>query len=444
MGVYRQGGDFARGAPPEGVSVVRASVTALLILASSFSFASHAPLLMFRDAGAMGMGNAFEAAGSGLSGAHYNPASLAELDEPQFELLLFRSRASLDLISELKEIDDLTDNAGDLLQSEDPLGDESLEPQRRYLVGRLERIMEERLAGLLEIPSLAAAFPFKFGIVKLVLGGSIYWQGYLSFHIERRGIRWADRIKEMLDNPIVYNISSQTVCLLLAAAEIPLGPTKLQIGLSARRMGRSVFSDEDDPMTIEDVLNPYGPDGVPNTADDFKSRYFDYEEEDKLKLIKEAFERWRGRSVDIGAAFEPVEGVRVAWVMRNLFGELEGPGGSKRIPRNNVISAALKPLRLLNVEYDLLDLTLGLSYDNPNGDDALGSFRNNAFSDHIHLGVEAVILPGRRFSVAGRLGNNQGYPTVGVSAKIGGLIVDLVRYGDLRADWNVLSVKAIF
>ena len=426
---------------------MRASAAvALLILASSLSFGgSYAPLLMFRDAGAMGMGNAFEAAGSGVSSAHYNPASLAGIDKSQFELLLFRSRASLDLISELREIDDLTDNARDLLRSDDPLGDETLEPQRRYLVDRLERIMEEQLAGFLEIPSLAAAFPFKIGGVKAVLGGSIYWQGYLSFHIERRGIRWADKIKDMIDNPIVYNITSQTVCLLSAATEIPLGSTRLQLGISVRRISRSVFSDEDDPMTIEDVLNPYGPDGVPNTADDFKNRYFDYEEEDKLKLIRDAFERWRGRSVDIGTAFEPIDGLRIAWVMRNLLSKLEGPGGSsKRIPRNNVFSIALKPLQLLRIRYDLFDLTLGLSYDNPNGDDALGRFKNNALSDHIHLGIEAVLLPGRGFSVAGRLGNNQGYPTIGISARIGGLIVDLARYGDLRTDWNVLSVKAIF
>jgi hypothetical protein len=407
-------------------------------------FGEDAPLMMFRDARAMGMGNAYEAITSDTSALHYNPAGLARAEKTKFEFLLFRSRLSFDLASELKEMDDLVDNVRDIVGSDDPLKDKSIEAQRRYVVDRLEEMLTERLGMLGETPGLALVVPTQIGRLKLSIGGAIYSQGRLSIHIERRGIRWKDPIKDMLDNYIIYDLSAQWTYQFAWAVGMPLGPTKLYAGMSFRRINRAIFTDLDDPMTVEDMLNPDGPDGIPGTADDFKNKFFNYEEEDRLKLIRDSFKSAPGYSVDFGLASEPMEGLSLAMAIRNLAGGFRYPEGDRTIPRNTVLSAAVEPLKLLKMESKLLGLTLSASYDSPNGDDALGRFKNDMLSDHVHFGAEAILFPGSSLSIGVRWGNNQGYLTSGLTAKLGGLYIDVARYGDLEADWHVFSVKLAF
>ncbi|HEX28764.1 TPA: hypothetical protein ENG04_01640 [Candidatus Poribacteria bacterium] len=416
----------------------------LSILLAGPSFGQDAPLMMYRDARAMGMGNAFEAITSDTSALHYNPAGLARAEKTKFEFLLFRARISYDLASELKETNDLIDNIRDIVASDDPLKDKSLESQRRYVVDRLEEMLTERLGMLGETPGLALVVPTRMGRMTLSLAGAIYTQGRFSMYIERRGIRWSDPIKDMLDNYIIYDLSAQLNYQLAWAVGLPLGPTKLYAGMSFRKINRHVFTDMGDPMTVEDMLNPDGPDGIPGTEDDFQKRFFNYEEEDRVKLIRESFKSAPGYTMDFGLASELMDGLSVAMAIRNLAGNIRYPDGDRNIPRNTVISASIQPMKLLKMKSRLLDLTLSASYDNPNGDDALGDFKNDALSDHVHLGAEAILFPGSSLSIGARWGNNQGYLTSGLTLKLGGLYIDAARYGDLEADWHVLSVKLAF
>ncbi|MFQ5906550.1 MAG: hypothetical protein ACE5JA_08255, partial [bacterium] len=108
-----------------------------------------------------------------------------------------------------------------------------------------------------------------------------------------------------------------------------------------------------------------------------------------------------------------------------------------------VLSAAVKPLTFLAeagvepVPTSLLDLTLAGSLDRRNGDDRMSDFSINKYTDRIHLGAEATLFPNKGISFSGRIGNNQGFLTLGTSLKLGRFYLDFVRYGDLEADWYV-------
>ena len=109
------------------------------------------------------------------------------------------------------------------------------------------------------------------------------------------------------------------------------------------------------------------------------------------------------------------------------------------------MAVAAKPFSLLNINNSLLDLTLAASWDDPNGDDNLGDFALDQYTDHIHLGAEVRLLPGQLVEVALRAGNNQGFPTVGTGIRILKLLnLDVAWYGDLEADWLIGSMEVSF
>jgi hypothetical protein len=254
----------------------------------------------------------------------------------------------------------------------------------------------------------------------------------------------------MLDNAIVYNISIQRAWQIAAAVEIPVNKppilSKVHVGTALRRINRSVFTDEDDPFTVEDVVNPDGPDGIEGTDDDFAERYFDTDQDfetigDFIDFVRNNAEKRKGYSFDLGTILEPVDGLKFAFVIRNLASNISLEEEDRHFPRNVVLSAAVKPLTLLvgtgleAAHTSLLDLTLAASLDRRNGDDRMSDFSISKYTDRIHLGTEATIFPNRRVSFSGRIGNNQGFLTLGASLKLGKLYLDFVRYGDLEADW---------
>jgi len=106
---------------------------------------------------------------------------------------------------------------------------------------------------------------------------------------------------------------------------------------------------------------------------------------------------------------------------------------------------AAKPFKLLGIENPALDLTLAAALNSPNGDDLLGEFKHDSFTDNLHLGAEVVLLPKGWISLALRAGNNQGYSTFGASLKLLKFLnLDVLRYGDLEADWYVASIGIAF
>ena len=100
------------------------------------------------------------------------------------------------------------------------------------------------------VPQSGLWLPIPFDIAekyRLTVGGSVYTQSSVSLRIEPRGLIWADPIMDMLDNAIVYNISTQWAWEIAAAMAIPVNKSpiisKAYIGIAFRRINRWVFTD---------------------------------------------------------------------------------------------------------------------------------------------------------------------------------------------------------
>ena len=409
----------------------------------------YEPLLLVRGARPMGLGNAFEAIADDENAFHYNPAGLAQGKKVFFHLLIARTRISSDLASEITEMQDVLDNIKTLESYDDWLENSSQECReaREELADWIEEAATESLGVRSDLPSVGLVVPFRIAEkYRLTVGGSIYTQSLISLRVQPRGLIWADPIKDMLDDAIVYNISAQWAWQIASAVEIQVDRppilSKVYTGIALRRINRWVFTDEDDPFTVDDLMNLDGPDGIKGTDDDFEKRYFDIEHFG-LDSLRDDFEERKGYSVDLGTILAPVDGLKFAFVIRNLASSISLEGGDRYFPRNVVLSTAVKPLTFLAgaglepVSASLLDLTLAASLDRRNGDDRMSDFSINKYTDRIHLGAEVTLFPDRSISLSGRIGNNQGFMTLGASLKLSSLYLDFIRYGDLEADWYV-------
>ena len=421
-------------------------ILVLFLDLNAFADTKYEPLLLVRGIRPMGLGNAFEAIADDENAFHYNPAGLAQRGRMFLHLVIARPRISSDLVSESTEVQDLFDDIDTLRSYDDPLENQSSECReaREALADRVEEALTESLGAKLDLPSICLAVPFRIAEkYRLTVGGSIYTQSSASLRVEPRGLAWSDPIKDMLDNPIIYNISRQWSWEIAGAMEIPVNGlpvlSKVYTGIALRRVVRRVFTDEDDPFTVLDVISPDGPDGVKGTDDDFEKKYFDVESVegigDFLGLVEDNSEKRKGYSIDIGTILLPVDGLKLAFVIRNLASSITMEEGDKSFPRNMVLSAAVKPLVFLSNPPSLLDLTLATSLDTRNGDDRMSDFSMGEYTDRLHLGAEATLFPNKSVSLSWRIGNNQGFLTFGASLKLGALYLDFVRYGDLEADW---------
>ena len=402
------------------------------------------PLLLFRGARPMGIGNAFEAVADDINALHYNPAGIAQIDEKLFEILAVRSRITIDLFEELDTIEDfLDDTIIPLTESDEPLTDTDpkVEKAREYLVVRFDDILNKRLGLMFDLPSVGLVMPFRAGEYKFAAGGMFYTQNMNSIRILRQGLPWGDAAKDLLDDAVVYRVAFQWAFTLAGAVKIPvnLAPIldKVYAGASFRYINRQIFTDADDPFKVEDVLNP----------DEFKKKYFDVENDDFAQFARDNFKSQQGYAIDLGTILSPVEGVNLGLSLRNFINSLsiEDTSESRSFPRNVTLAVAAKPFKLLRIENPGLDLTIAAALNDANGDDKLGEFGSDSFTDNIHLGAEIVLLPKGWISLALRAGNNQGFSTMGASLKLLKVLnVDVLRYGDLEADWYVASLGFVF
>ena len=437
------------------------SVLIYLVFSNAFADNKYEPLLLVRGIRPMGLGNAFEAIADDENAFHYNPAGLAQRERALFDIPIFRPRISSDLTDEsLKEIQDLYEAIDTLVDCDDPLGDPSpgCREAREILADRVEKALDESLGARFDLPSIGLAVPFNIAEkYRLTVGGSLYTQSSISLRVEPRGLIWSDPIKDMLDNAIVYNISAQRAWEIVSALEVPVNRSpilsKAYVGCAFRRIKRWTFTDEGNPFTVEDILSPDGPDGIKGTDDDFVERYFDVDHDpetlgDLIDLVSSNSKEYRGYSIDLGTILAPVDGLRFAFVIRNLISSISLEEEDSRFPRNVVFSAAVKPLVLLEKPFQalenldqkiapLLDMTFAASLDRRNGDDRTSDFSIGKYTDRIHLGAEATLFPSNIVSFSGRIGNNQGFLTLGASLKLGRLYLDFVKYGDLETDWYV-------
>lgn len=413
----------------------------LLIIAGSLLYTDvnaeedQKPLYLFRSARASALGNAYEAIADDIYAVHYNPAGLTNIGETIFQLMAVRGRFTSDVVEEASTMQDfVNETIVPLTDSNNPLMDPTLSAQREALVTRAEEILKRRIGFGLDLPAFGLVLPMADR--KLALGVSFIpmTQTNTSFRIVKRGLPWPDPVMEMFDNQVIYRVTFQGSLATAISYNHDLNASflkSIKIGAGLRLIRRSIFTDEDNPFMIADVLNP----------DEFKKNYFNVGDEGFSGYARDNFETSTGYSVDLGSLLTPMDGLNLGLTFRNLVSGIS----DQSFPPNFTMAVAAKPFSLLNVDNNLLDLTLAASWDDPNGDDNLGGFALDQYTDHIHLGAEVRLLPGQLVEVALRAGNNQGFPTVGTGLRIFKFLnLDVAWYGDLEADWLVGSMEVSF
>ena len=413
----------------------------LLIIAVSFLCTDVAaeedqkPLYLFRSTRVSALGNAYEAIADDIYAIHYNPAGLTNIGKTVFQLMAVRGRFTSDVVEEASTMPDFfNETIVPLTDSNNPLMDPTLSAQREALVTRAEEILKRRIGLGLDLPAFGLVLPM--ANKKLALGISFIpmTQTNTSFRIVERGLPWPDPVMEMFDNQVIYRAAFQGSLTTAVSYNHDLNASFLKsvkIGAGLRLIRRSIFTDEDNPFMIADVLNP----------DEFKKNYFNLGDEGFSSYARENLETSTGYSVDLGSLLTPMDGLNLGLTFRNLVSGLS----DQSFPANLTIAVAAKPFSLLNINNSLLDLTLAASWDDPNGDDNLGDFALDQYTDHIHLGAEVRLLPGQLVEVALRAGNNQGFPTVGTGIRILKLLnLDVAWYGNLEADWLIGSMEVSF
>lgn len=409
------------------IKVIAIFFSLVLILASGRANSVTPPVL--GDIKGWGMGGAMFGVGGDLSSIYYNPAGIA-LCDGGFELLGITAGATFDAVEEMLDYKEFLDVIRKIQGSEDPISDPALSEERRWISDRIGRVSEEFIG--LRVPTgMRLVAPVGLGAHRLALGGAIY--GFLGgeWWMERRGLPWDDPIKDMLDDGVIYSALGDVAIIGALGGAIGIAKgIKLAFGSSYKLIRRWSLSDIDDPFTVENILNPKGPDGVEGTDDDFSRRYFD--PKDPLSKVQE----WTGFGIDLGALLSLFKGsVQTGITMRDLFSSMRSGSLEERIDPNIAFGASIYPIR---TKY--LTLLLAASLD-----DITGSARGGDLLDKIHLGTEiSMHTKGKLLSLSIRLGDNQGFLTYGFGLRLAVLSLGYARYGDDMADWHLISASIGF
>jgi len=383
----------------------------------------------YRGVRPMGMGNAFVAIADDGDAFYYNPAGLTAVRKIRIDLQPVKFIPTQDLYDEFKDLDQLMDDVEAIRESAEPLEDPTLEDERRRVTRKMKRLMRGNL-GLDMASPVRVIVPLHIGDYGVAVGGIAHAWSESQVHIRRRGLNWSDFVKDMLDDEVIYNIMAEASYGVAAAIEVPVAPLPLELsfGLAARRIHRWQMSDEDDPLGMEDLLNPYGKDGIEGTADDFKERYFD--PEDPLASVSEV----KGYDVDAGtiASFGDTIGLAVA--LQNVVGKVK----DEDFPRDLQISAAVNLAKIPSPDIPMLDIILAAGLDNLNE-----TWERDEIVDTARLGLELVWkLP--LMALSGRIGSNHGHMTLGAGIQLMFLDFDYAFYGDQDANWHAFSLNLAF
>ncbi len=389
-------------------------------------------LRQYRAVRPMGMGNAFAAIADDGDAFYYNPAGLTATKKFRLDLQPIRLIPTQDLFDELKNLDQLTQDIEAISENDKPLEDPELEDERRRLMDRMEGLMTDNL-GLDAAAPARVIVPFHIGDYSLAIGGIIHGWSESQVYIQRRGLRWTDFVKNVLDDEIVYNVMTEMSYGGAAAIEIPIQPLEMSFGLAIRRIHRWQMDDEENPLGIEDMLNQHGKDGIEGTADDFKERYFD--PEDPWASVVEG----KGYSTDLGTIASFDDTVSLAGVLHDMIGKIEYEEGvDEELPQNLGISAALNLAKLATPDIPTLDIILAAGLDKNDE-----TWERDGLVSKTRLGLEVIWgLPA--LALSGRIGSNYGYMTLGAGIQILFLDLDYAFYSDPDTDWHAFSLNLAF
>lgn len=377
----------------------------------------------YRGVRPMGMGNAFAAIADDGDAFYYNPAGLTIARKPRIDLQPVRLIPTQDLFSELRTLDQLREDIKAINESDKPLEDPDLEDERRRLMDRMEGLMHKNL-GLDAAAPARVILPLHVGNCGLAIGGIIHGWSESQIYIRRRGLRWADFVKDMLDDEVVYNIMAEMSYGGAAAIEVPIQPLPLEasFGLGVRRIHRWQMDDVDDPLGIEDMLEA-----------DFEERYFD--PEDPWGSVVEG----KGYSIDLGAIASFHDTANLAVVIQNLAGEIKyEEGADEELPQNLGVSAALNLAKLAAPDIPALDIILAAGLDKNDK-----TWERDGIVSKTRLGLE-LIWRLSSIALSGRIGSNYGYMTVGAGIQLLFLDLDYAFYRDPDTDWHAFSLNLAF
>jgi len=373
---------------------------------------------------AMGMGNAFSAIANDGDAFYYNPAGLGTIRNIRIDIQPLRFIPSEDFYEQLKTTDELLDDMEAISESVEPLDDPSLDDERRRLMERLESLATDDFLVDVSVPARVIV-PFHVGDYGITVGAMTHAWSMSEIEVQRRGLDWSDFVMDALDDEFFYKGILEASYGAAAAIQIPIPPlpVELSFGLTARKIRRWRLTDEDDLLGLEELLNPYGKDGIEGTSDDLVVRFFDPEDP------WETVDKGEGYSVDIGSIGTLNDAINVAVVIQNLAGNVGyDKGKDDELPLNVVASAAVNLARLAGPVVSNLDVILAAEVNK---------------NDKARVGLEVVLdLP--LLALSGRIGNNRGFTTLGAGIQFLFLDFDYAFYGDHDADWHAFSLNLAF
>jgi hypothetical protein len=385
--------------------------------------------LRYRSVRAMGMGNAFAAIADDGDAFYYNPAGMTSAGGIRVDIQPIRLMPTQDFFGEFKERNQLMDDINAISESESPLEDPELEDERRRIMDRMKRLLDEDL-GLDAAAPARIIVPLHVGDYGVAVGGIIHGWSESQVNVQRRGLNWDDFVKGMLDDEVLYNVTAEMSYGGAVAVEIPITslPLELSLGLGVRRTRRWQMTDKNDLLGIDDLINPDGKDGIEGTADDFKARYFD--PDDPWDSVVES----KGYNIDIGTLASFDDAINFAIVLQNLAGKIE----DEKLPRDFGISASVNLAKLPTPDVPMLDVILAAGLDNTED-----TQENSWVVDKTRLGLE-VIWNIPLLALSGRIGSNHGHMTLGAGVQLMFLDFDYAFFGDQNTNWHAFSLSLAF
>jgi hypothetical protein len=401
-------------------------VIALIISAFAFNQTGIASSdgiwdIQYRGARPMGMGNAFGAVSDDNNAIYYNPAGIASIRKLRIDIQPACLVLTDDLYNETKDINDLVDDIDKLSKSSNPIEDPNLKNERIRLMNSLERISRENVG-------LDAGFPLSimiplhiknYGVTVGVVGHG--WT-LSRVRVLPKGLKWSDLALSTLDNEIFYKLMGETSYGLASAINlpIPMTPIAFSVGLTAMSVEQWLLTDENDLMNFGDLVN--------SNTDDFKKRFFD--PEDPLSSIANG----AGYRINAGVIASLGDTFKMGLSFNNILSKINYDIIKDNVPKRLAgVSAAVNLAKLPNPDIPMVDAILSASIDDMNS----GNTKKR-------VGFELTWKPIGFFDLSGRVGNNNGFLTLGAGIKLIFLDIDYAFYGDEVTNWHAVSLNLTF
>lgn len=380
--------------------------------------------LKYRAVRAMGMGDAFGALADDGDAFFYNPSGIIKSKKIRIDIQPLKVMPTKDFFNEIKTLNDLIDDIDKIKESQEPLTDPNLKVERKRIIDRIEQLTQENLGLDISVP-VRFIIPLRIGSYGAAIGGiSNTWSGS-QIRMRKLGLKWKDPVISLLDDEILYKIMAETSYGLAGAIGFPL-LFDLSFGIYARRIHRAVLTDEDNPLQIKYLLDPYGPDGIKGTDDDFENLYFN--PSDPLSSIAKG----KGYSVDVGTITSIDDTLSLSIVLQNIAGRINYDKiEDEKLKRSVNVASAIKLSNLLQIS-PIAEVTVAAGLNNIND------------KAKLQAGLEVILKALSMLSVSGRIGNNQGFLTVGAGIQLFFLDFDYAFYGDEITDWHAFSLNFAF